>query len=245
VIRNILLGCILLTLFKCKQLEKKQINEEKEIEYSNENNDNWIYLFDGTSFDSWRGYLSDEMYPEWQIEDGVMSFTPGEVHGKNIITKQKFTSFILSLEWKVSEGGNSGIFWGIYEDEKYPEAYETGIEIQVIDNERHPDAKEREGTHAAGSLYDMIAYPPEYVNPAGEWNLCVIEVNQETNLGKVSMNGKTPITFPVHGPEWEAMIANSKFKDWEGFGKNKTGHIGLQDHSDQVWYRNIKILKLD
>lgn len=240
---KVIIVIILFTLFNCKQTVRNEGNENKAVEYSQNNSSDseWIILFDGTSFDSWRGYLSEDMFSEWTIVDGEMAFTPGETGGKNIITKEKYTDFILSLEWKVSEVGNSGIFYGVYEDEKYVEAYETGVEIQVIDNERHSDALEGGDSHKAGSLYDMIAYPSEFINPAGEWNLCVLEVNHKTNRGKVTMNGKASITFPVHGPEWEAMIENSKFKGWEEFGKHRTGHIGLQDHHDKVWYRNIKI----
>lgn len=240
---KIILGLILLAFCCCKQAAKDEKNDVKQIEYSQNSQDSseWTILFDGTSFDSWRGYLSEEMYSEWEIVDGIMAFTPGKKSGKNIITKKKYTNFILSVEWKVSEGGNSGIFYGVYEDEKYHEAYETGVEIQVIDNKRHPDAKEGQGTHKAASLYDMIAYPDEFVNPAGEWNLCVLEINHETNQGKVTMNGKESITFAVHGEDWDNMVSNSKFKDWEGFGQYQTGHIGLQDHSDKVWFRNIKI----
>lgn len=244
----LILGLALLTITACKQKQKEAEEMEAEVEMAENTeatqDDEWTILFDGTSFDNWRGYLSEGMYDEWTIEDGVMAFTPSEEGGKNIITKEKYTNFVLSLEWKASEVGNSGIFWSVYEDEKYGEAYETGPEIQVLDNERHPDSKVAEGTHKAGSLYDMIAYPPEFINPAGEWNLCVLEINHETNQGKVTMNGKESITFPVHGPDWDAMVANSKFKDWEGFGKYQTGHVGLQDHSDKVWFRNIKIKKL-
>lgn len=229
----------------CKNEPKEEkeliVEKEEKVTMEQETNDEWTILFDGSSFDNWRGYLSDEMHPEWSIEDGAMAFTPGPQGGKNIITKDTYKNFVLSLEWKVSEAGNSGIFWGVFEDEKYPEAYLTGPEIQVLDNDKHPDSFVANGTHKAGSLYDMIGCPPEHVNAAGEWNLCVIEVNQDANLAKVSMNGTEVMSFPLHGEEWEKMVANSKFKDWEGFGKYKTGHIGLQDHSDKVWYRNIKI----
>lgn len=237
---------IVLAFINCKQTVERDKNQIKNVEYSKENIDasEWISLFDGTSFGSWRGYLSEEMYPNWTIEDSIMVFTPGKEHGKNIITKQKYTNFILSLEWKVSEGGNSGIFYGVFEDEKYHEAYETGVEIQIIDNERHPDALEGGDSHKAGSLYDLVAYPDQYIHPAGEWNLCMIEVNHKTKLGKVTMNGKATITFPVYGPKWDEMIENSKFKDWEGFAKHQTGHIGLQDHGDKVWFRNIKIKEI-
>ncbi len=227
-------------LVNCKETPKETEVSEVEVEEAS----NWTMLFDGSSFDNWRGYLQDDMPTEWTIEDDAMAFTPGEKGGKNIISKKKYTNFVLSLEWKMSEGGNSGIFWSVFEDEKFHEAYQTGPEIQVLDNAKHPDAKVAGGTHKAGSLYDMIACPDEFVNPAGEWNLCVLEVNHETNHGSVSMNGKEVLTFAVHGEAWDKMVANSKFKDWEGFGKFKTGHIGLQDHGDKVWYKNIKIKEL-
>ena len=235
-----------LVIVSCKEEKKAEEVVEKTTEETTmkEKENDWKILFDGTSTDAFRGYQEDSIYPQWSIEDGTLAFTPGGEGNKDIITKDKFTNFILSLEWKVSEVGNSGIFWGVHEDEKYGEAYMTGPEIQVLDNERHPDSKVAEGTHKAGSLYDMIACPPEHINPAGEWNLCVIEINQDANQAKVSMNGTQVMTFPLHGEKWDEMVANSKFTAWEGFGKYRTGHIALQDHGDKVWYRNIKVKEL-
>ena len=226
-----------------KQKETKTIQQVVTSEELKSSND-WTILFDGSSLDNWRGYLSEDIYPEWTIQDDAMVFTPSNVGGKNIITKEKYTNFILSLEWKISEAGNSGIFWGVHEDEKFSEAYMTGPEIQVLDNEKHPDSFVGNGIHKAGSLYDLIGYPAEDIYPAGEWNQCVLEVNQTANIARVTMNEKTTISFPLHGVEWKKMVTNSKFKDWEGFGKYRTGHVGLQDHSDQVSFRNIKIKKL-
>ncbi len=249
--KSILLFFSLTALLACKEktTENTEVEEQvetQEVAKATENTENeWEVLFDGTSYDSWKGYLADDVYSNWSIEDGAMAFTPGEEGGKNIITKNKYTNFVLSLEWKISEGGNSGIFWGVYEDPKFNEAYQTGPEIQVLDNAKHPDAKIGEGTHSAGALYDMIAPPSDVSKPAGEWNLCVLEVNHKTNQGKVSLNGTALFTFPVNGQQWDAMIADSKFADWEGFGAYQTGHIGLQDHSDKVWYKNIKIKSLD
>ena len=239
----IILICVLVSFASCKK-EKEDKKMVEETTTSELTKSEWITLFDGSSLDSWRGYNSDSIYKEWTIEDEALTFTPSDKGGKNIISKQKFTNFILSLEWKISEGGNSGIFWSVFEDKKFPEAYQTGPEIQVLDNALHPDAKVSNGTHMAGSLYDMIACPDEHINPAGEWNLCVLEINHETNLGKVSMNGTEVMTFPIHGEKWDEMTKNSKFNGWEGFGNYKTGHIGLQDHSDKVSFRNIKIKEL-
>lgn len=247
--KNILILLIaMITIMACKEKSNKIIGKEMEKENTksvkSESETDWIVLFDGSNFDNWRGYLKEEMHPEWTIEDDAMAFIPGEKGGKNIISKDKYTNFVLSIEWKMSEGGNSGIFWSVFEDEKFSQAYQTGPEIQVLDNAKHPDSFVADGTHKAGSLYDMIACPDETINPAGQWNLCVLEINHKTNLGKVSMNGTEVMTFPVHGEAWDEMVANSKFKNWEGFGKYQTGHIGLQDHGDKVWYRNIKIKPL-
>jgi hypothetical protein len=228
----------------CKDVSKTSEEKITQKEVVEKVDSEWTILFDGSNFSNWRGYLKEDMHLEWTIEDGAMLFNPGEQGGKNIITKDKYTDFILSIEWKISEGGNSGIFWSVYEDEKFPEAYQTGPEIQVLDNAKHPDSFVAEGTHKAGSLYDMIACPDEVINPAGEWNLCVLEINHKTNLGKVTMNGTEVMIFPVHGEAWDKMVVNSKFKNWEGFGEYQTGHIGLQDHRDKVWYRNIKIKEL-
>ena len=251
--KNQILFLILATMFfGCKQTskeEKQEIIDTKE-EVKEEPKPEWVTLFDGTNLDEWRGYLSDSIFPEWTIEDGAMVFTPdkgstvGNGSGKNIITKGTYTDFVLSVEWKISEGGNSGIFWSVFEDPKFPEAYQSGPEIQVLDNAKHADSFVPGGTHKAGSLYDMVACPPEMINPAGEWNLCVLEINHKTNIGKVSMNGKEALTFPVNGEAWDTMVENSKFKGWEAFGKYKTGHIGLQDHGFKIWFRNIKIKSL-
>jgi len=249
--KKIIVLLIAISFFSCKKEKdqaqedlKENLKEEVKEETAYANDNEWVILFDGKSMDNWRGYGSETMHSEWTIEDGAMAFTPSKEGGKNIISKTKYTNFMLALEWRISEKGNSGIFWGVHEDAKFKEAYETGPEIQVLDNGGHPDAKVAGGTHSAGSLYDMIACPDSQINPPGEWNWVVLEVNHNTNLGKVRMNGKEVMTFPVHGEEWDKMVENSKFKDWEGFGKYRTGHIGLQDHGDKVWYRNIKIKEL-
>ena len=236
---------VLIFFYNCKENTKQETNNavQEDITETKQSQE-WEILFDGTSYGSWRGYNTDKMYSEWTIEDGAMKFTPGEKGGKNIITKGKYKNFVLSLEWKISEGGNSGIFWSVFEDSKFKEAYATGPEIQVLDNDKHPDSFVAEGTHKAGSLYDMIKCPPELINPAGEWNHVWLEIDHNNNQGRLKMNGTEAFTFPVHGSEWDAMIENSKFKGWDGFGEYQEGHIGLQDHSDIVWYRDIKIKKI-
>ena len=224
-----------------------QADQKMEVQPQTNSQDEWEILFDGTSFDAWKGYLTDRVSDAWKIEEGAMVFYPQEDQENgvqhNIITRKDYTNFVLSLEWKISFAGNSGIFWGVKEDEKYPKPYETGPEIQVLDNDNHPDAN-RGTSHQAGALYDMVSPSSDVTKEIGEWNHCLITVNYEANIGRVELNGQEIVSFQPRGEQWEEMVANSKFADWEGFGKFHTGRIGLQDHGDVVAYRNIKIKEL-
>ena len=129
------------------------------------------------------------------------------------------------------------------EDEQFGQPYLTGPEIQVLDNERHPDAQNGDD-RLAGALYDMVSPSKNVVKPAGEWNNFELMINHKTNEGHVVLNGTKIVEFPVQGPEWEELVANSKFADWEDFAAFETGKIGLQDHGDKVAFRNIKIKEL-
>ena len=236
-----------LAIVSCKQKEtKKEVAIEEPKETVTQENE-WEVLFDGTSYEKWSYYRGGELSEPWKIEEGVLIFYPPsnrpEGESYNIVTNKQYKDFVLHVEWKIAEGGNSGIFWGVFEDEKFGQPYETGPEIQVLDDERHPDAKNGT-THQAGALYDMIAPSEKVVKPAGEWNTCILTVNHNTNEGTVNLNGTEIVKFPVHGEMWDQMVEDSKFNGWEGFGKYKTGKIGLQDHGDVVAFRNIKIKEL-
>lgn len=235
----------------CKQENKESSNEQEAMpadeqirEESTE--EQWTILFDGTATDAWHQYgQSKDSFPEsWKIEDGTLAFYPVEGEHHDIVTDEEFESFELHIEWKISEGGNSGIMFGVKEMEQFQEPYYTGPEIQVLDNERHPDAKVNGKTHQAGALYDMVPPAEDVSSPAGEWNTYVIRIDHVNNKGSVTHNGKVVTEFPVHGEQWDTMVANSKFSQWEEFGKHHRGMIALQDHSDRVTYRNIKIRKL-
>ncbi|AZQ59534.1 DUF1080 domain-containing protein [Maribacter sp. MJ134] len=233
----------------CKEKTKPtDIAEQKvELEEKKETQADWTTLFDGSSFDNWHYYGRGEVTEPWKLEDGAMVFYPPQVRKKgeafNIVTKQEYTDFVLSLEWRIAEAGNSGIFWGVHEDPSLSEAYQSGPEIQVLDNDKHPDGKNGT-THQAGALYDMVAPSEDVTKPIGEWNHCVITVNHKTNTGIVVLNDVEIVNFPVNDPEWSAMVSQSKFNGWEHFGKYTIGKIGLQDHGDVVAYRNIKIKEL-
>ena len=218
---------------------------ETKVQDAGEKESDWVSLFDGKTFKGWHNYATDSISDQWKVEDGAMVFTPDpEKDGgiNNLVTDKDYTNFKLSLEWKISEGGNSGIFWGVFEDDEYSVPYQTGPEVQVLDDLKHPD-REKE-THRSGALYDMIAPSQDVVKKVGEWNSCVIEINHKTNSGKIWLNDVNIVSFPVNGSKWDDMIAKSKFKDWPGFGKYKTGKIGFQDHGNKVSFRNIKIKEL-
>ncbi|MEO1545422.1 MAG: DUF1080 domain-containing protein [Bacteroidota bacterium] len=247
------IACLgLLLIFGCKENKKAETEEETSVEEEVEMTkieEEWEILFDGSSFDGWHVYPGKEVPDAWVLEDGamVLKTTEHRTDGNrfNMVTDNAYTSFVLSLEWRVSDGANSGIMWGVVEDEKYPEPYYTGPEIQVLDNISHPDAKN--GTsHQAGALYDMVSPSKDVVKPVGEWNHYVITIDHKSNKGSVVLNDSEIVTFPVNGEAWDAMVANSKFADWEAFGKSQTGKIALQDHGEtiEIAYKNIKIKAL-
>jgi Domain of Unknown Function (DUF1080). len=243
--KPIVLAVLALT-FACKEKPKEETEVTEEVAEVVETPE-WTVLFDGTSFDGWHFYNNGAVTEPWKLEDGAMVLYPPETRPEganyNLVTDKEFTDFVLMLEWKIAEGGNSGIFWGVNEDVKYGQPYITGPEIQVLDDERHPDAKNGPD-RLAGSLYDMVPPSAKAVKPAGEWNAVEIMINHKTNEGYIKLNGTTVVEFPVEGEGWDTLVANSKFADWEAFGAFKTGKLGVQDHGDMVAFRNIKIKEL-
>ncbi|MEO9892578.1 DUF1080 domain-containing protein [Aurantibacter sp.] len=237
----------------CKEKAEKAVDEGNVAVDSEQPKSEWITLFDGTSLDAWQAYMGGDVPASWKIEDGAMVFIPptdeerkdenGKKQSFNLVSKQAFTSFQLSLDWKISEAGNGGIFWGIVEDAKYSQPYHSALEIQILDNDKHPDGKN--GTsHQAGALYDLVSPSEEATKPVGEWNTAVITINHNTNKGSSVLNGIEVATFPVHGIELDSLLKGSKFDGWDGFAKAKTGKIGLQDHGNVVAFKNIKIKEL-
>ena len=210
----------------------------------------WRLLFDGETFGQWRNYGATGAVKKWVIEDGALklpgttlgylqtlsNWVFGTASGDLIYAGQKFQNFELSLQWKISENGNSGIFY-LVADEKHGVAWLTGLEMQVLHNEGHPDGKIAK--HRAGDLYDMIAAVPETVLPPGHWNEVLIRI--QDNEVEHWLNGTRVVSYTYGGERWDAMVAASKFKDMPEYGKADAGYIVLQDHGDRVWYRNIKV----
>lgn len=248
--KNIFKTAVLaLLIIGCKEEKKENTKVVEEMEETTEMTmgDEWTSLFDGESFTGWHEYLKDNVSDNWKIEDGAMVFYPPEARSNgqqfNLVSDTNYTDFVLSMDWKISEGGNSGVMWGVKEIDSLGQPYLTGPEVQVLDNEGHPDGKN--GTsHQSGALYDMVSPSKDVTKPVGEWNTMVITVNHKTNEGNVVLNGETVVEFPVNDPEWSEMVAKSKFAEWEHFAKYPTGKIALQDHGDGVAYKNIKIKEL-
>jgi hypothetical protein len=208
----------------------------------------WVLLFNGKNFDGWRQCNGTTIPANWSIEDNAMKVTtatgknPGDGSGGDILYGvKKFRNFELSVDWKTSKMGNSGIFFNIREVPGKP-IYYAAPEVQVLDNKDATDNKI--ASHLAGSLYDMLPADPKTVKPAGEWNTIVIRVKD----GKVShtQNGVKVVEYEMWTPKWDTLIARSKFKTFPGFteGISKEGFIGLQDHGYTIWFRNIKIREL-
>ena len=207
----------------------------------------WISLFDGKTTKGWHKYGGGPVGPAWKVADGVLYLDASEKEGVkikgggDIVTDEQFENFDLKIEWKISKGGNSGIMFCVHEDTtKYKAPYETGPEMQVLDNEGHRDGKIHK--HRAGDLYDLIACSKETVKPVGEWNQVEIKLLN----GKLDflLNDVSVVSTTMWNDNWDKMVANSKFKTMPGFAKFKKGGIDLQDHDFTVWYRNIIIKKL-
>lgn len=201
-------------------------------------------LFNGTSLKNWRGYMKDHLPSRWKAEAGTIHFDPdAEGEGGDIIYEKEFSNFHLKLEWKISEGGNSGIFYLGKEGEG--PIYHSAPEMQVLDNLKHPDAeKGKDGNRKAGALYDLIPAVPQNFRGAGAWN----QVEIIHNNGHVihMQNGEKVVEYQTGTADWKERVAGSKFPglnpDWAELATK--GYIGLQDHGDDVWYRNIWIKEL-
>jgi len=218
--------------------------------------DGYYILFDGKTLNGWRGYTRDNIPAKWIVDEaeGAIKFDSkgGEGQqrsGGDLIFGRKFKNFELSIDWKCSKGANSGIFY-LAQEIRRQAIYISAPESQVLDNENHPDAKLGvNGNRKSSSLYDMIPAIPQNANPFGEWNNTTIVVNN----GNIThfQNGVKVLEYQMWTPKWTELLQNSKFSQekWPlAFellnncgGPNREGYIGLQDHGDDVWFRNIKI----
>lgn len=199
----------------------------------------WQTLFDGTTLENFKNFKQDTLSSAWVIDGDALHLK--EKKGGDIVTLKDYENFELELEWKISEGGNSGVFFHVSEDPKFNAPYRTGPEMQILDDDKHPDSKIIK--HRASDNYDLItANKNKKLNPVGEYN----KVKLVCNKGKVEhwLNGKKVVEYVLWTDEWKKMVAASKFVNMPDYGLMKTGKIGLQDHGDKVWFRNIRIREL-
>lgn len=197
-------------------------------------------LFDGKTTTGWHTYGKTTVGSAWEVVDGTLHMSPdkkGKEGGGDLVTDKEYGDFHLKLEWKVAPKANSGIIFYVHEDPKFKQTYLTGPEMQVLDNDGHPDGKITK--HRSGDLYDMVQSTSEPVKAVGEWNKAEI-ISKKGKLTFI-LNGVTVVKTTMWDENWKNLIAGSKFAKWEGFGTYKTGKIALQDHGDSVWYRNISI----
>ncbi len=213
-----------------------------------EKNEGWMLLFDGTSAEGWRGFGKEEFPEAWKItEAGELYFAASEITEEttrgDIIYDKEFANFHFKLEWKIAEAGNSGIFYLGKEGKDY--IWMTAPEMQVLDNVNHPDAAMgKDGNRKAGSLYDLYPANPQNANPPGEWNSAEVIHNN----GKVQhiQNGEVVVEYEIGTDKWKQDVAASKFpglnEDWVNIASS--GYFGLQDHGDNVWFRNLKVKEM-
>lgn len=239
-------GLILLTavsIAACNSQSEKKAEEPA----VNKTDSGWVSLFDGKTLTGWHNYGKTTVGEAWKIADGTLYLDTTKkagwqtAQGGDIVSAEEYENFDLKLEWKIAPGGNSGIIFYVHEDtSKYKYVWQTGPEMQVLDNDLHSDGKIPK--HRAGDLYDLISCKTETVKKPGEWN----EAEIISKDGKLDffLNGTNVVSTTLWDDAWKSLVAGSKFKEWPDFGTYKKGHIALQDHGNTVWYRNIKIKRL-
>ncbi len=256
---NLFISTLLLCIVACNgnvAKQKEEASVEKEIKKEaqaapntlteKEKKNGWFLLFDGKTADGWRGFKKDA-FPEfgWKVVDGALmvkySGKGEEGHGGDIITEKQYDNFHLKVDWKISPGGNSGILYLVNESEDYEAIWHTAPEMQVIDGFGY-------GYHhdyilnirqISGALYDL--YPPKkaMAKEVGKWNHAELII--KGNKVEHWLNGVMVVKYELTSEDLKKRISKSKFAKYDAFLKAKKGHIGLQDHGEQVWYRNIKI----
>jgi len=237
--------CFIALMVSCQNTSKKE--KETSPEGKETKTVEWTTLSSSNSLDGWHIFQNENGEKTgWSVSDGVFTFNSESASGegnKSLITNDKYGSFEIQFEWKLSPGSNSGFMWGVSEDSKYEHPYLTGPEIQIIDADIYGDDPENQ-IHTTAALYDMVAPSRVMAKPAGEWNRYHITIDHGKNLGTVVHNGEEINRFPLHGPEWDSLVENSKFSNMKSFGKYHEGYLCLQDHPGIISYKNIKIRRL-
>jgi hypothetical protein len=208
---------------------------------SEERAQGWKLLFDGTSLERWRGYQMHRVPDGWSVEDGTIRFAKPTGEGAqraDLITKKQYGDFELRLEWKLTPGGNSGVMFRV--SEAAERSYHTGPEMQILDNAGHRDGGSP--FTSTGSNYALHAPVRDTTRPVGEWN----EVRIVARGPHVEhwLNGVKVVEYELWSEDWKAKVKASKFAQWPGYGLETKGHIVLQDHDNEVWFRNLAVRRL-
>jgi len=234
-------------ILSCQNSSESAATNTTPSEKSNE----WITLFDGTTMEGWRAYNSETLPPHWVIKEGMLTFdTEKKLEtefkgGKDIIyAAEEFENFELYLEWKLPEGGNSGIFY--HAKEGYGGPYEVSPEYQLLDDLKWEEINNAKLEEWQKTAADYAMYTPDnnqkIIKAAGEWNSSKIKFTPE--IVEHWLNGKKVVSFVPWSEDWKERKNKGKWKDFPDYGKFKKGYIGLQDHDSPLWFRNIKIKKL-
>lgn len=205
----------------------------------------WTLLWDGKTSEGWRGARIDA-FPKkgWVMENGILKVLKSggaeSANGGDIVTEQEYKNFILKVDFKITEGANSGIKYFVNPGMNRGAGSAIGCEFQILDDDKHPDAKLGvKGNRQLGSLYDLIPAPANKPFNKKDFNTAMIIVRD--NHVEHWLNGVKLIEYTRQNEMWNALVAYSKYKNWENFGNSEYGNILLQDHGDEVWFKNIKI----
>jgi hypothetical protein len=228
----LLIAAILFSVYNTQA--QHNVLTEKEMK------EGWRLLFDGKTLNGWRSF-KEKGVSGWKVEDGtLMALGVGSDPDGDIITEETFESFELILDWKISQGGNSGIFFHVIESDDFNTIYETGPEYQLFDDLSR--GKGSLGMNGVSGNYGMHAPKNPAIKKAGEWNTTRIVVNK----GAVEhwLNGKKVLNYQLGSNEWNHLVQNGKWKEYPFYGKAGRGHIALQDHGYKIWFRNVKLKPL-
>ncbi len=237
---------ILATLFLALAVLPARSQTKPNTLSAREKKEGWQLLFDGRTTQGWHRYNQTGIGSAWKVADGCLYLDPSNPEGwqtrdgGDIVHERVLGDFHLKADWKIARNGNSGIMFYVQEDSRYEYPWQTGPEMQVLDNEGHDDGKIDK--HRAGDLYDLIACSRKTVKPFNQWNHAEIICRQ--GWLTLKLNGVTVVHTNLKSESWKALIAGSKFASMPGFGSFLTGKIALQDHGNAVWFRNIKVKAL-
>ena len=236
------ISCFVSCIFyACSSSRGHSVSGQSNTLTQKEKNSGWVLLFDGKTTNGWHTYNKNSITNNWKVADGALVMDPalkGENNSGDLVTNNEYENYEFITDWKISEGGNSGIIFDIKEDPKFSATYNTGAEMQVLDNIKADDNKK--GNHFAGLLYDMSGTAAlSNPKPVGEWN----QVRIIQNKGHLTFyfNGIKTLDTQYGSEDWKNMVANSKFKNWPSFMSSPKGKIAFQDHGHEVSFRNVKI----